>query len=211
MRRLPWCAVALIVALAMQGCAGRPKAPPEAAAPVEAAQKPAPRPPARMVPVAIDEFRSQASAVSTQSAMDMFITALVESRQFTVIERYRREDFRDGGSNLLRARYLIRGAVTEFTEKAEVDDLGVKIGASGLGGSRVRDVIAIDVRILDERTGVVLHALSVKRGIDSAQVDSKWWDVFSFGSKRREGVDSALRALMKEAAEELGRRIGQRE
>jgi curli biogenesis system outer membrane secretion channel CsgG len=137
------------------------------------------------VPVAIYEFHSGVEGVSVAAATDIFTTALIESRQFRVVERNRLNQgvvyekqlngagqaTGDAAQHQLRgARYLFEGTVTEANPGADQKQGGISIGGLSLGGGKNKDTIAVDVRILDANTGDVLDSVSVSKVLNDSSV-----------------------------------------
>jgi len=135
-----------------------------------------PKPLNKRVAVSIYEFRSQVSQVSEVGATDMFMTALIKSGQFRVVERNRlnegvAQEKRLNGAGqttgttaqhaLRGAQYLFEGAVTEANAAVDSQQGGINIGGLQLGGSKSHDVIAVDVRIIDADSGDVLDSVNV--------------------------------------------------
>lgn len=132
--------------------------------------------------VAIYEFRSGVNEVGARATTDLFITALVRSGQFRVVERSRLDEGvikekQLGAQNLATgdvaqtqlagARYLFEGAVTEANASENQRASGVSIGGMEIGGGSNKDVIAIDVRVLDAATGEILDVVTVRRDINT--------------------------------------------
>lgn len=144
-----------------------------------------PKPLNQRVAVSIYEFHSQVSQITEGSATDMFMTALVKSRQFRVVERNRLNESvsqekrlnaaaqttGDTAQHALRgAQYLFEGAVTEANAGVESRQGGLNIGGLQLGGSKGHDSISIDVRILDADTGDVLDSVAISRPVKASSV-----------------------------------------
>jgi curli biogenesis system outer membrane secretion channel CsgG len=132
--------------------------------------------------VAIYEFRSGVTEVGARATTDLFITALVHTGQFRVVERSRLnegviKEKQLGTQNLATsdiaqtqlagARYLFEGAVTEANASQNQRSSGVSIGGMEVGGGSNRDVIAIDVRVLDAASGEILDVVTVRRDINT--------------------------------------------
>jgi curli biogenesis system outer membrane secretion channel CsgG len=130
--------------------------------------------------VAIYEFRSGVPEVGARATTDLFVTALVHSSQFHVVERARinegvikeKQLGAQGLANgdvaqapLHGARYLFEGAVTEASASEDQRSSGVNIGGMEIGGGSNHDVIAIDVRVLDAASGEILDVVTVRRDI----------------------------------------------
>jgi len=139
------------------------------------------------VPVTIYEFRSGLSETTARGATDMFKTALVQSGQFTVVERARLNEGvarekqlqqagaatgKAGQTALRGAAYIFEGVVSETNASEAQTNRSVGVGGLQVGGGRNRDSIAIDVRIVDAANGDVVDAITVRKTLlaDSSQV-----------------------------------------
>jgi curli biogenesis system outer membrane secretion channel CsgG len=117
----------------------------------------------------------------------MLSTALDESGQFIVVERdalpsiVTEQTLAKAGVStgtdaprpgaILPARYIIVGSVTDYTPPSAGSGGGLSFGGSTaltLGGSH--GDVALDLRIVDTRTGAVLKAFKVKRKLSSFNV-----------------------------------------
>jgi curli biogenesis system outer membrane secretion channel CsgG len=134
--------------------------------------------------VAIYEFRSGVSEVGARAATDMFVTALVRSGRFRVMERARLNEgvVREkqlnasgattgdvGSAQLHGVRYLFEATLSEANASQDQRASGVNIGGMEIGGGRNRDAIAVDVRVIDASTGEVMDVLAVRRTVDATQ------------------------------------------
>jgi curli biogenesis system outer membrane secretion channel CsgG len=171
-------------AVALAGCAGYE--PPQAdTAPTTQAIKKLPRKSGERVAVTIYEFRSGLSDASARGATDIFKTALVQSGQFTVVERARLNEGvgrekqlnqagattgRSGTTQLRGAAYIFEGAVTEANSSESQNSTSVGVRGLQIGGGSNRDSIAIDVRIVDASNGDVVDVVSVRKAIASNSV-----------------------------------------
>lgn len=192
------------------------------------------------VAVSIYQFRSDISQLSADSATDMFMTALVKSGQFRVVERNRLEAGIDQekrknaagqttgttAQHALRGvQYLFEGAVTESNAGANNKQGGINVGGFQLGGTRNKDVIAIDVRILDADTGDVLDSVTISRPVKGSSMGiggtaalagtlaaAKGGSASAFvpdvtaQNSSQDGVDSAVRACIEDTVLELAKR-----
>jgi curli biogenesis system outer membrane secretion channel CsgG len=144
-----------------------------------------PKPLEQRVPVTIYEFHSGVQSVNVAAATDIFTTALIESRQFRVVERNRLNQgvvyekqlngagqaTGDAAQHQLRgARYIFEGTVSEANPGADQHQGGVSIGGLSLGGGKSKDTIAVDIRILDANTGDVLDSVSVSKVLNDSAV-----------------------------------------
>ncbi len=137
------------------------------------------------VPVTIYEFHTGVPDVSVVTATDMFTTALVESGQFRVVERQRLnqgvlyekqlnaagQTTGDAAQKQLRgARYVFEGTVSESNAGQDQKQGTINVGGLNLGHGDNKDMIAVDVRILDADTGDVLDSVSVRKALNSSNV-----------------------------------------
>lgn len=173
---------ALLAAVALPAQAGKAQ---ETLPSADALEKLAPKPLNRRVAVSIYEFRSTVQEVPDAGATDMFMTALIKSGQFRVVERARlnegvvQEKRMNGASmttgstaekKLRGAQYLFEGAVTEANPGQDAKQGGISIGGLSFGGGGSKDSIAVDVRILDADTGDVLDSVAVKVPVKGSTV-----------------------------------------
>jgi curli biogenesis system outer membrane secretion channel CsgG len=142
------------------------------------------RPTGERVSVAIYNFRSEVPEVNARMASDMFVTALVQSGQFLVVERsqvnqnvMREKQMNAAGQTtgttaqqqLLEARYLFEATVSEANKNASTNKTGVSVGGARISGGGDKDTIAIDVRIIDASNGVVLDSIAVRKEVSGGQ------------------------------------------
>jgi len=191
--------------------------------------------------VTIYEFRSGVSEIGARAATDMFVTALVRAGLFRVVERARLNEgvIREkqltanglatgdiGTTQLHGARYIFEGTISEANPSQEQRASGVNIGGMEVGGGSNRDVIAIDVRVIDAGTGEVLDVVTVHRSIDTRSsnvsgVGSLIGSVMAASGRSlpvvpdvhmqqqtRQSVDGAVRSAIEEAVATLGARFG---
>lgn len=200
------------------------------------AQQQASAPSARKV-VTIYEFKSQVPEVSPQSATDMFMTALVKTRTFAVLERQRLEEsvYREKQLNqqgmttgdaanyrLAGADYIFVGTVTEANATASRTGMAGSYKGLGVETSGEDAEIGLDIRVLDARTGAVLDAVNTRKKISEGGVSVSGIGSFlrsvtgkkvpggdvSVAHDSKEGVDKALRECIEEAVNELAKRWG---
>jgi curli biogenesis system outer membrane secretion channel CsgG len=180
----PYSPATLVMAALLGACtlgAQAADAPP--ADPAAALEKLAPKPLNQRVPVGIYAFRSEVQQVPDTGATDMFVTALIKSGQFRVVERARLnegvvQEKRMNAANMttgataekkLRgAQYLFEGAVTEANAGQDAKQGGISVGGLTFGGGGSQDSIAVDVRILDADTGDILDSVAVKVPVKSS-------------------------------------------
>jgi curli biogenesis system outer membrane secretion channel CsgG len=185
--------LATFIAVACAATAGAATPHPHAGVPADAAMvtvpatlPPAPAPNAREARpmVAIYEFRSGVSEIGARAATDMFITALMQTGRFRVMERARLNEgvVREkqlnasaastgdiGGQQLHGVRYLFEGTLSEANASQDQRASGVNLGGMEIGGGRNRDAIAIDVRVVDASTGEIMDVVTVRRNVDATQ------------------------------------------
>jgi curli biogenesis system outer membrane secretion channel CsgG len=199
-----------------------------------------PRKTGDLIPVSIYEFRSAVTEIPARGATDMFKTALVNSGQFRVVERsrlnegvIREKQLNAGGlsggtsatQKLVEAKYLFEGAITQ-ANAGETQRSGV-IGIAGaqIGGGTNRDVIGVDVRVVEVGTGNIVAAVTVQKPIagDSTSVSgiaslvgtllarqgvsSTYVPDMQFQQQRKQSLDVALRAAIDQAVIELAQRF----
>ncbi len=200
-----------------------------------------PKPLNQRVAVSIYEFRSQVSQITQGSATDIFMTALVKSRQFRVVERNRlnegvAQEKRMNGAGqttgsaaqhaLRGAQYLFEGAVTEANAGVNGKQGGINIGGLQLGGSKSKDVISVDVRILDADSGDVLDSVTASRPVKASSMGisgtaalagtiaaarggsaSPFTPDVSTQTADQTGIDATVRGCIEDAVLELVKRV----
>ncbi|MEC9490294.1 MAG: CsgG/HfaB family protein [Halanaerobiales bacterium] len=168
------------------------------------------------------QIKEEGSAVVTQGATDMMITALKRSRQFKVLDRVNFGDFMNeqnlktndrlagnegpGIGELTGADYLIQGAITEYQVDRKSGGLGLSIG--GLGGTTEYAVAttAVDIRVLNTTSGEVVWAESLKGEIEGKRVGVQAFSFmgnniveFETGRGKQEVINLIVRTLLEEA------------
>jgi curli biogenesis system outer membrane secretion channel CsgG len=200
-----------------------------------------PRPLDQRVAVTIYEFHGGVPDVSVGAATDIFTTALIESGQFRVVERNRlaqgvmaEKQMNAAGQStgtaaqhqLRGAHYIFEGTVSEANAGADQHQGGVSIGGLSLGGSKNKDTIAVDVRILDADTGDVLDSVSVSKALSSSSAGiggtaalagtlasmtghnaNPLTPDVSYQSSHKESIDKALRACIETSVLALIKRL----
>jgi curli biogenesis system outer membrane secretion channel CsgG len=196
------------------------------------------------VAVTLYEMRSAVPEINIRGATDMFKTALVSSGRFRVVERIRlnegamREKQLNGSGQtsgksaekqLLGAEYVFEASFSETSTGESQDQGGINVGGLQLGGSRVSETVAIDVRIVDVGTGEVIDAISVRRSLKSSNkamsgvsalaqtiasakgiVLNPFLPDVTVQSARKDSVDKVLRELIDRSVERLGTRFEKR-
>jgi curli biogenesis system outer membrane secretion channel CsgG len=240
-RRWPALAIAAMAAL-VTGCADAPAQQPvrvDSAASTRQL-KALPRKTGELIPVSIYEFRSSVTEVPARGATDMFKTALVHSGQFRVVERarlnegvIREKQLNAGGlsggksatTKLTEARYLFEGSITQANAGETQRTGAVGIAGAQIGGSTNRDVIGVDVRVVEVGSGDIVAAVTVQKAIagDSANVSgigsllgtilakqgksTTYVPDVQVQQQRKQSLDVALRAAIDQAVVELADRF----
>ncbi len=202
-----------------------------------------PRLPANQRKVAtIYQFRSGVPGITNLALTDMFMTALVKSGTFLVAEREQlvpdiqvEKQLQQSGAatgtagstQLAGAQLIFTGAVSEQNANAGASDGGVTIGGMSVGGSSQKMQVAIDVRILDAGTGLVMDTVTVTRDVKASSTRVSGVGSLANGisglsggpaiplspdvnvtSSSGQGVDAALRACIYQAVLEIAKRYG---
>ena len=200
-----------------------------------------PKPYDQRVPVTIYEFRSGVQEVNAMAATDMFTTALIKSGQFRVVERERlnqgviiEKQMNQAGqttgdaakSQLRGVRYIFEGIVSEANASQDTHQVSIGIGGMNLGHGTNKDMIAIDVRIIDAETGDVLDSIDVSQTLNDSssgisgtaalantvaamhgRQGSPLMPDLGVQNSHKDSVDHALRACIEAAVLELAKRM----
>lgn len=231
-------AASLAGALALSACADTPasEAPTVDSARSTQALKRLPRRAGDRVAVSIYEFRSSVGDIPARGTTDMFKTALVQSGQFRVVERARLNEGvvrekqlnasglttgKTAADQLTGAKYIFEGSITEANASENQRSGGVTVAGMQIGGSTNKDVLAIDVRVVDVATGDVVNVITVRKSIksDTQSVSgignaintalsmkgksNAYAPDAQFQQQRKESLDLALRAAIDQAVIEL--------
>jgi len=168
------------------------------------------------------QVKNGGSAVVTQGATDMMITALKRSRQFKVLDRINFGDFMNEQNlktnerlasgqgptigEMTGADYVIQGAITEYQVDRSTGGAGLSIG--GVGGSKeyARATTAIDVRIVNTTSGEVIWSESLKGEILGEKVGLQAFSFmgnniveFETGQGKQEIINLVIRTLLEES------------
>ena len=235
--------VAASVALSLAACTTLATEPAQTVVtPAAAAAPKLARKPGEMVTVSIYEFRSAVGEISPRGSTDMFKTALVNSGQFRVVERsrlnegvLREKQLNAGGLSagkgarepLTPARYIFEGAITE-ANASETQRAGtVRLAGAELGASGNKDVLAIDVRMVDAHSAEIVGVVTVRKAIGSQTKNlsglgnllgtvlassgksTAYVPDVQYQQQRKESLDGALRAAIDQAVIELAQRFQQ--
>lgn len=204
------------------------------------ALKDLPRRSGERVAVTIYDFRSSVGEIAARGCTDMFKTALVESGRFRVVERARLAEgvirekqlnasgFSSGtsaGEVLMSAKYIFEGAITEANAGQTQRSGGIGIAGAQFGGSSSKDMIGIDVRIVDVATGEIVGVVTVRKSVASDTVgvsgignligtvlsgkgrSPTYAPDIHLQQQRKESLDLALRAAIDQAVIELASRL----
>ncbi len=193
--------------------------------------------------VTIREFRSSVPEVTPRGATDMFMTALVKTRKFRVLERARMAEGiaaekalnqqgmttgQSGQSQYAGATYMFEATVSEATVDGNKTSFGLGIAGAAAGKAWSSDTIAIDVRVTDVESGIVVDAIDVRKEIKGEEtkvggVTTALANILTRGrggaladmlaprdeyiNARKESVDKALRDAIEEAVNEIAKRF----
>lgn len=140
-----------------------------------------PKPLSQRTPVAIYQFRCGVNGIDTQAATDMFVTALVKSGQFRVVERSQlapgvaaehmlsANGSSDGDASqhkLTAAQYIFEGVISENDLGSSSSGHDVAVGGLTVSNGKSDGSITIDVRIIDAGTGDILDAVDVSQAVE---------------------------------------------
>ena len=158
---------------------------------------------------------------------DMLTTALVKSGYFIVVERKNLEDVlaeqKLGASGLIKdqtaakigelvgAQILIRGSVTEFQEKTGEGGGNVGFGGFGIGVKTASAHVAIDMKLYDVATGVVIDATTVNKEVSEAGLSlAAEVQGITFGGDnfQKTPIGKAVRGCIQEAVDYITEKAG---
>lgn len=236
---LTW--LVLCTAFTLAGCADLPfNEPPKADHMPAAPSARLPHPAGQPVAVAVYQFRSNIPEIPERGTTDMFITALVQSHRFHVIDRSQSsqgvttekqlnsQGASDGNAaeqKLRGAQYIFDGAITQADASQTQRASSLGVAGMSVNSGKNDDVVGVDVRIVDAATGEVIDVVSVHKKIksDSGGVsgigtllstilaqhghNTTYVPDVSTQQQRKQGVDSALRAVIDEAVKQLSARF----
>ncbi|MES2297935.1 MAG: CsgG/HfaB family protein [Pseudomonadota bacterium] len=198
---------------------------------------------ANLPAVTIREFRSSVQEIGARGATDIFMTALIKTHKFRVLERARMNEGiaqekalnqqglttgELGQSRYVGAAFMFEGTVSEASANSERSSFGLSLGGMGASRATSKDIVGIDVRVIDVESGVVLDAITVRKEIVNVEtnaggVSTALVNAFTRGrasalapsdamsSARQGGVDNALRLAIEEAVGEIALRFGAQE
>ncbi|OIO00039.1 hypothetical protein AUJ67_06540 [Candidatus Desantisbacteria bacterium CG1_02_49_89] len=151
---------------------------------------------------------------------DMLTTALFKSGKFIVVERQSLQDVMQeqqlGASGmvadqtttkigeLVGAQVLIKGAVTEFQEKTGGGMGGFDLGPFAMGVQSSFAKVAIDIKLIDAATGVVIEAMNFEKEVtESGLVMAARLRGIKFGGGgfQKTPIGKAVRECIQEAVD----------
>ena len=193
--------------------------------------------------VTFREFRSSICEVTPRGATDMFISALVKTRKFRVLERARiaegiamEKGFNQQGmstgqagqSQYLAATYMFEATISEASAGDQRSSFSLGAAGAAAGRAWSTDTIAIDVRVIDVESGIVVEAVNARKEIKGVETKAGGFtsalanlvtrgrgsavaDVLapsdSYASARKDSVDKALREAIETAVNEITKRL----
>jgi curli biogenesis system outer membrane secretion channel CsgG len=194
--------------------------------------------------VTIREFRSSVPEISARGATDMFITALVKTAKFRVLERARLNESASaekamnqqgltegtsGQTQLKAAEFVFEATISEASSEDKKTSLGIGFMGAAAGRAKASGSVAIDVRIIDVESGIVVDAVDVRKeltsvekkvsGVGNAVANAATGGrlgnllaaggaVDEFVSARRDSLDRAVREAIEDAVNQLAKRLG---
>lgn len=138
--------------------------------------------------VAVYEFRSTVPGVQVAGALDMFVTALVKSGAFAVVERQRltegvlrEKQLNAGGyttgnagpARLAGAGYVLEAVLSEANAGERQGQGGFSLGGLQVARSTAADSIGLDVRVVDASSGAVVDAVNVRKVVEASESEVK--------------------------------------
>lgn len=163
----------------------------------------------------------EAADIVTQGATDQFITALVKSGHFRVVERHSLQDlaaeknlYRSGeaeggaaAARLMGADYIFQGAITEM-EEISGSEWGLGWLSFGASFKVFTASVGMDVRVVDAGTGEVRGAIDVRKKVrDVGFGASKKWEARA-RARLRKAMSLAVRECIEAAVYEIARKFG---
>jgi curli biogenesis system outer membrane secretion channel CsgG len=157
---------------------------------------------------------------------EMLTTELVKTGRFRVVERQKIEDvlkeqdFGQSGrvaagteaklGNVLGARFLVYGAVTELNVQEKGAGAKINIGGVGLGGAAAIGTVTIDLRVVDSTSGEIVDSYTAHGKAKSAKLDASYSgaDVSTAGDAFwQSGLGKATREAIQDAVDQLVKSI----
>jgi curli biogenesis system outer membrane secretion channel CsgG len=191
--------------------------------------------------VTIYQFKSGVPGIANNALTDMFVNALMESGAFLVAERENltpdiatektlngtgKSDGDTAQKKIAAAKFIFSGTVSENNATQDQTQNTLSLGGMQVGGNNSKQKIAIDVRVYDVDSGLVLDSIVVSKIVKSKSsgvsgVGSLANSIaglsghsvpltpdYSTQTTHNDGLDEALRACIETAVLELVKRYG---
>jgi len=149
---------------------------------------------------------------------EMVITELMKTNRFIVVERgalnevLSEQDLGQSGrvrqetaakvGDVLGAQVLVKGAITEFSEKESGGKGGIMVKGIGIGGKSSQGHVAIDMRLIDATSGQILQSHKAEGKIKSKSLGGVgFFSGVAFGgsSYKKTALGKATRASVEDA------------
>jgi len=196
-----------------------------------------PRPTGTRPVVAIFDVTSEVPEIQPRAAKEMFVTALIKSGAFTVVERTKLDDGvakerqltggATGQSTLTAAQYVFEVAISEANDNEDQGSHSVSVGGAEVDGGHSDAEIGMDIRITDVSTGEIVDSVDVTQKIAATQSQvsgvgnllnsvltlkgGKGLPISADGSvssAHNDGFDRALRGCIETGVATLAQRFG---
>ena len=153
---------------------------------------------------------------------DMLANELMGTKKFNVVERQKlnavigEQDLATAGrikkgtgaktGQLTGAKYLVTGTVTSYEENTASTGGGLSFKGIKLGGSKGKAYIAVDLRVIDTTTGVVIDSRTVEANSSKGGLNLGFFKSGvggNFNTKKKTPAMKAVRAVIMEISEYL--------
>ena len=153
---------------------------------------------------------------------DMLANELMATKKFNVVERQKlnavigEQDLAAAGrikkgtgaktGQLTGAKYLVTGTVTSYEENTASTGGGLSFKGIKLGGSKGKAYIAVDLRVIDTTTGVVIDSRTVEANSSKGGLNLGFFKSGvggNFNTKKKTPAMKAVRAVIMEISEYL--------
>jgi len=157
-----------------------------------------------------------------QDMADMLANELMGTKKFTVVERQKlgavisEQDLAASGrikkgtgaktGELTGAQYLVTGTVTSYEEDTGSTGGGLSFKGISLGGNKGKAYIAVDIRVIDSSTGVVVDSRTVEANSGKFGLRLGFYKSGvggTFNKKKKTPAMKAVRAVIMEISEYL--------
>lgn len=157
-----------------------------------------------------------------QDMADMLANELMGTKKFNVVERQKlnavigEQDLAAAGrikkgtgaktGQLTGAKYLVTGTVTSYEENTASTGGGLSFKGIKLGGSKGKAYIAVDLRVIDTTTGVVIDSRTVEANSSKGGLNLGFFKSGvggNFNTKKKTPAMKAVRAVIMEISEYL--------